>query len=79
METAAASYYGPNQSLVDERIIRNDRLLGGRPIIRDTGIPVEVILAMFIYGARENEILNEYCELEPLDLNACIAYACGKS
>lgn len=72
------TYQGPNAPERINRITIDERILSGRPVIRDTGIPVELVIAMLIYGARESEILEEYCELEPEDLNACIAFACGR-
>ena len=63
-----------NQELL-QRITARPDVFGGKPIIRDMRIPVEMILNLMSQGATQEELLDDYPELEPEDLRACIAYA----
>ena len=57
-----------------QRITARHEVFGGKPIIRDMRIPVESILNLMSQGATQEELLDDYPELEPEDLLACIAY-----
>ena len=57
------------------RITFRQDVLGGKPIIRDLRISVEMILELLTKGATEQEILEDYPELEPEDLRAALLYA----
>ncbi|MGB9662848.1 MAG: DUF433 domain-containing protein [Moorellaceae bacterium] len=57
------------------RITVNPGIFQGKPIIRGMRIKVENILALLEQGATVQEILEEYPELEPDDIRACLAYA----
>ena len=50
-------------------------MFGGKPIIRDMRVSVELILSMLAQGVAQEDILDDYPDLEPDDLRACIAYA----
>ena len=63
-----------NQQLL-QRITARPDVFGGKPIIRDMRIPVELILSLMSQGATQEELLDDYPELEPEDVRACIAYA----
>ena len=58
-----------------QRITARPDVFGGKPIIRDMRIPVEYILNLMSQGATQEELLDDYPELEPEDLRACVAYA----
>lgn len=58
-----------------ERISVNPKVMVGKPVIRGTRIPVELILKMLAQGISEEEILKEYPRLEPEDIKATLAYA----
>jgi uncharacterized protein (DUF433 family) len=47
----------------------------GKPVIRRTQIPVELILRMLSPGTSENDILAEYPRLQSEDMRAALAYA----
>ena len=47
----------------------------GKPVIRDTRIPVELIVRMLAQGSPEAEILREYPRLQAQDVCAALAYA----
>ena len=63
-----------NQELL-KRITARPDVFGGKPIIRDMRISVELILSLLSQGADLDELLDDYPGLEPDDIRACIAYA----
>ena len=46
----------------------------GKPVIRGTRIPVELIVRMLSQGISEADILREYSRLQPEDIQAALAY-----
>jgi uncharacterized protein (DUF433 family) len=59
------------------RITFNKEILCGKPIIRGLRISVEMLLELLAKGATEQEILEDYPELEPEDIRAALLYAHG--
>lgn len=57
------------------RITARPDVFGGKPIIRDMRISVEMILSLLSQGESEESILQDYPELERDDIRACISYA----
>lgn len=53
------------------RISVNPEVMVGKPVIRGTRIPVELIVRMLGQGISEEEILKEYPRLQPEDILAC--------
>jgi uncharacterized protein (DUF433 family) len=60
---------------VTDRIEINPRVMLGKPVIRGTRIPVELILRKLSEGAREQDLLDGYPRLTPADIRAALAYA----
>ena len=58
-----------------KRITARADVFGGKPIIRDMRLSVELILSLMAQGVTAEGILGEYPELEPDDIRACVAYA----
>lgn len=58
-----------------QRITARPEVFGGKPIIRDLRISVELILSLLSQGESVENLLADYPELEPEDIRACIAYA----
>jgi len=58
-----------------ERIEVNPKVMLGKPVIRGTRIPVELILRKLSDGAAEAEILEAYPRLKAEDIRAAIRYA----
>ena len=58
-----------------KRITARPDVFGGKPIIRDMRISVELILSLLTQGVTTDAILEDYPELEPDDIRACTAYA----
>lgn len=58
-----------------ERIEMNPKVMVGKPVIKGTRIPVELIIRMVAQGIPESEILTEYPRLELADIRAALSYA----
>ena len=58
-----------------KRITVRPEVFGGKPIIRDMRISVELILSLLAQGVTPEGIMEDYPDLEPADIRACIAYA----
>jgi uncharacterized protein (DUF433 family) len=61
--------------LLEQRISINPKVMTGKPVIRGTRIPVELIVRMLAQGIPESDILQEYPRLRPEDIRAALAYA----
>jgi uncharacterized protein (DUF433 family) len=60
---------------VTDRIEINPKVMMGKPVIRGTRIPVELILRKLGEGAKERELLEAYPKLTKEDIQAAIRYA----
>jgi uncharacterized protein (DUF433 family) len=60
---------------LEQRISIDPRVMTGKPVIRGTRIPVELIVRMLAQGIPEDDILEEYPRLEREDIRASLAYA----
>ena len=60
-----------------ERITVRTDVFGGKPIIRDMRIAVEHALGMLAAGDTVETILDEYPDLTPEDIQACLLFALG--
>jgi uncharacterized protein (DUF433 family) len=58
-----------------DRIEVNPAIMLGKPVIRGTRIPVELILRKLGEGAREKDLLDAYPNLTEADLRAAMIYA----
>jgi uncharacterized protein (DUF433 family) len=58
-----------------DRIEMNPRVMLGKPVIRGTRIPVELLLRKLADGAREKDLLDAYPRLTSEDIKAALAYA----
>jgi len=58
-----------------QRISLDPKVMVGKPVIRGTRIPVELVVRMLAQGISEADILSEYPRLEPEDIRAALAYA----
>jgi uncharacterized protein (DUF433 family) len=57
-----------------ERIEVNPKVMLGKPVIRGTRLPVELILRKLAEGATEADLLDGYPGLTADDIKAAIAY-----
>jgi len=60
---------------IGQRISIDPRVMAGKPVVRGTRIPVELIVRMLAQGIPESEILREYPRLQLEDIRAALAYA----
>lgn len=58
-----------------ERIEVNPRILGGKPVVRGTRIPVYLILELLSAGYYFKRILEAYPALKEEDIKAAVEYA----
>jgi uncharacterized protein (DUF433 family) len=61
--------------LKTDRVEINPKVMLGKPVIRGTRIPVELILRKLSEGATEADLLDAYPRLTPADIRAALAYA----
>jgi uncharacterized protein (DUF433 family) len=57
------------------RIEIDPAVMLGKPVIRGTRIPVELIIRKLSEGAAENDLLDAYPRLTREDIQAALAYA----
>ncbi len=57
------------------RIVRIPGVLGGKPVIQGTRIPVDLILERLTYDLDLKTLFEDYPDLTEEDVKACIAYA----
>jgi uncharacterized protein (DUF433 family) len=57
------------------RITVDPHVLVGKPTIRGLRISVEQILRALANGVPDQDLLDDYPELEAADIQACLAYA----
>ena len=58
-----------------ERIEVNPDVMLGKPVIRNSRIPVELVLRKLAEGAEVSDLLDAYPRLTEPDIRACLAYA----
>ena len=65
----------PDNRILLKRITARPDVFGGKPIIRDMRVSVELVLSLLSQGVTPEAILDDYPRLEMDDIRACIAYA----
>ena len=58
-----------------DRIVSTPDVLKGKPRLKNTRIPVSLILGYLAEGASTDDILQEFPDLEKEDVAACLSYA----
>jgi uncharacterized protein (DUF433 family) len=58
-----------------DRIELNSKVMLGKPVIRGTRIPVELIVRKLSEGADEKALLEAYPKLTSADIHAALRYA----
>ena len=59
----------------NDRIVVDSKIMLGKPVIKGTRIPVELILRKLGEGATERDLLDAYPNLTAADLRAAMTYA----
>ena len=60
---------------MQERIEINPAIMLGKPVIRGTRIPVELVIRKLGEGATEEDLLDAYPRLTREDIQAALVYA----
>ena len=60
---------------IQARIVSEIKILGGKPVVKGTRIPVYLVIELLAAGMTEAEIMNEYPTLNREDIRACLQYA----
>ena len=55
-----------------QRVVSDPNIMVGKPIIRGTRIPIEMIVRMVAQGMTTDEILADYPSLKPNDIQAAL-------
>jgi uncharacterized protein (DUF433 family) len=63
------------QQTTQDRIIINPRILAGKPVIKGTRIPVELVLEYLAEDPNINTLFEAFPRLTLADIKACLAYA----
>lgn len=58
----------------EERVVIDEHILSGKPVIRGTRVPVQVIIGALAGGMSREEICREY-RITEADVQAALAYA----
>ena len=65
----------PTDDELLKRITARPDVFGGKPIVRDMRISVELVLGLLAQGITPDAIVDDYPDLELDDIRACTAYA----
>ncbi|MBN8653959.1 MAG: DUF433 domain-containing protein [Cytophagales bacterium] len=60
---------------LEERIVIDESICNGKPVIRGKRITVNTILEYLSAGESREEILKQYPSLEAADIDACLRFA----
>ena len=58
-----------------EQIVQNPAILGGKPVVRGTRIPVEAVLGRLVCEPTLDEVFAAYPELTVEEVKAALAFA----
>jgi uncharacterized protein (DUF433 family) len=58
-----------------DRIVIDQGILGGKPVIKGTRIPIYLIVELLGNGLSEKEVLWQYPSLKEEDIKAALLYA----
>lgn len=70
-----ANRYVREYLMKTDRIEINPQVMLGKPVIRGTRIPVELIVRKLSEGATETDLLDAYPRLTEADIKAALAFA----
>jgi uncharacterized protein (DUF433 family) len=58
-----------------KRIVVNPKIMLGKPVIKGTRLPVEIIVEKVAYGATTDDLRKDYPFLKEDDIRAALLYA----
>ncbi|MBI2507689.1 DUF433 domain-containing protein [Candidatus Woesearchaeota archaeon] len=56
------------------RIVVNPKIMVGKPVIKGTRIPVDLLIKLVAQGMTEREILEDYPHINKKDIKAALMY-----
>jgi uncharacterized protein (DUF433 family) len=59
----------------EERITVDPDVMGAKPVVKRTRLPVEFVLGLVAQGWSDAELIKNYPRLTLADIQACLAYA----
>jgi uncharacterized protein (DUF433 family) len=60
---------------MEERVVTDPTVLLGKPVIRGTRVPVELIVGLVDVGQTPAQIADDYPDLSVEDIEAAVAFA----
>ena len=63
------------QAHYGDRIVQDPAIMVGKPVVRGTRVPVELVLAKLAHNLDLTQILADYPRLTIDDVKACLQYA----
>lgn len=64
-----------NEKKLLKRIERKPKIMFGKPVIKGTRLPIDIILEKLAYGYNEEKLLEEYPFITKEDIYAALLYA----
>lgn len=64
-----------NRHMIGERVVTDPTVLLGKPVIRGTRVPVELIVGLVDAGQTPAQIADDYPDLSVEDVEAAVACA----
>lgn len=64
-----------DQNIFQDRIVQDPKVMVGKPVIKGTRIPVELVLEELAHNPDLNELFAAHPSLTREDVQACLAYA----
>lgn len=61
--------------MLESRVVADHRIMGGVPCVRGTRIPVATIVGLLAQGRSVQQILADYPQLVPDDVQASLEFA----
>ena len=58
-----------------EHIISDPKIMFGKPVIKGTRIPVDLILEKLAAGETQEQLLSGYTSISATDISACLQFA----
>lgn len=63
-----------NGDAVGDRIAIDPEIMGGKPVVRGTRIPVDLVVRFLSVKSDQDELFRAYPHLTPDDVKACLDY-----
>jgi uncharacterized protein (DUF433 family) len=64
-----------SRTLYSDRIIEDPDILQGKPVLKGTRIPVQVVLEYLAHNPKFDDLFADYPRLTMADVQACLDYA----